>query len=71
VSTVDLSGLEWRKSSRSGQGSGGSCVEVAFAGPAVAVRDSKRPAAGMLAFPAAGWAQLTGVLRDGVAASSV
>ncbi|MGH3756533.1 DUF397 domain-containing protein [Actinophytocola sp.] len=72
VSTVDLSGIAWRKSSRSGQdGSNGACVEVAVAGPAVAVRDSKEPAAGVLAFPAAGWAQLTGVLRDGVAASSV
>ncbi len=31
VSTVDLSRLAWRKSSRSGQnGSNGSCVEVAF-----------------------------------------
>ncbi|HEY7598235.1 MAG TPA: DUF397 domain-containing protein [Actinophytocola sp.] len=72
MSTVDLSNLAWRKSSRSGSnGSNGACVEVAFAGPAVAVRDSKQPAAGTLAFPAAGWAQLTGALRDGVAASSV
>jgi len=32
VSTVDLSRLAWRKSSRSGQdGSNGNCVEVAFA----------------------------------------
>jgi hypothetical protein len=32
VSTVDLSRLTWRKSSRSGQnGSNGNCVEVAFA----------------------------------------
>lgn len=80
MSTVDFSGLAWRKSSRSGGGSnnacvevafaeatawrkssrtgGGNnnnCVEVAFAGPAVAVRDSKNPAAGTLAFPAAHW----------------
>jgi uncharacterized protein DUF397 len=67
---MDISGLVWRKSSRSGQGGNGSCVEVAFAGPAVAVRDSKSPAA-TLAFPASGWRQLTSVLRDGVAASSV
>jgi hypothetical protein len=71
VSTVDLAGLSWRKSSRSGQGGNGSCVEVAFAGPAVAVRDSKSPAEGALAFPATGWAQLTGVLREHVAPSSV
>ncbi len=63
---------DWHKSSRSGQdGSNGACVEVAFTGPAVAVRDSKRPAAGTLAFPADGWARFTGALRDRVAASSV
>ena len=81
MSTVDLSGARWRKSTRSGNGSNGNCVEVAFAeavswrkstrsgngnndncvevafvGPAVAVRDSKNPAAGALAFPAAAWA---------------
>jgi len=31
MSTVDFSGAEWRKSSRSGDGSGGGCVEIAFA----------------------------------------
>jgi hypothetical protein len=55
LSTVDFSGLTWRKSSRSGQGSNGNCVEVAFAGPAVAVRDSKSPNAGALVFPSHGW----------------
>jgi len=61
VSTVDLSRLDWRKSTRSGQdGSNGSCVEVAFAGPAVAVRDSKSPDRGTLVVPAAGW---SGFLR--------
>lgn len=30
MSTVDFSGAEWRKSSRSGDGSGGGCVEIAF-----------------------------------------
>lgn len=62
---------EWRKSSRSNGGTNSACVEVAFAGPAVAVRDSKRPAAEILAFPATGWAQFTGALRGRVAASSV
>ena len=47
----------WRKSSFSGQnGSNGACVEVAFSGPAVAVRDSKSPGAGMLTYPEQGWA---------------
>ncbi|OZM70036.1 DUF397 domain-containing protein [Amycolatopsis antarctica] len=48
--------VTWRKSSYSGgEGSNGDCVEVAFTGPAVAVRDSKAPAAGALAFPPAAW----------------
>lgn len=55
VSTVDLSGAVWRKSSRSGGASNTNCVEVAFAGPAVAVRDSKNPEAATLAFPAVQW----------------
>lgn len=80
MATLDLSGLTWRKSSRSGQGSNGNCVEVAFldraawrksshsgqgsngdcvevafVGPAVAVRDSKNPAAGALAVPQTAW----------------
>ena len=54
MSTVDLVGLAWRKSSRStGSGDNGNCVEVAFAGPVVAVRDSKNPGVGALAVPAA------------------
>ena len=55
LSTVDLSGLAWRKSSRSGPDNNDACVEVAFAGPAVAVRDSKSPTSGTLAFPTPGW----------------
>ena len=31
MSTVDFSNARWKKSSRSGDGSNGSCVEVAFA----------------------------------------
>jgi Domain of unknown function (DUF397) len=56
MSTVDLSGVAWRKSSRSGQGGNGNCVEVALAGPVVGVRDSKSPGAGALVLPASGWA---------------
>jgi hypothetical protein len=55
VSTVDLSGAVWRKSSRSNGASNANCVEVACAGPAVAVRDSKNPDAATLAFPAVQW----------------
>ncbi|MFI0465453.1 DUF397 domain-containing protein [Saccharopolyspora sp. 5N102] len=53
--SVDLSNAKWRKSSRSGGGGDGSCVEVAFAGPAVAVRDSKDPGGPVLAFSASSW----------------
>jgi hypothetical protein len=55
MSTVDRAGLVWRKSSRSGGGNNDNCVEVAFAEPEVAVRDSKNPRAGVLAFPASAW----------------
>jgi hypothetical protein len=52
---VDMSGLAWRKSSRSGNGGNSNCVEVAFAGPVVAVRDSKNADAGMLTLPESAW----------------
>jgi hypothetical protein len=39
---VDLSGVVWRKSSRSGNGSNGNCVEVAFVEPDVSWRKSSR-----------------------------
>lgn len=41
--------LTWRKSSWSNDS--GSCVEVAEAGDAVAVRDSTDPAGGLIAVP--------------------
>jgi hypothetical protein len=50
----DFSGARWRKSSRSSDQA--NCVEVAFAGPAVGVRDSKRADGPLLAFPAHEWA---------------
>lgn len=57
MSTVDLSGAAWRKSSYTGNGDNGNCVEVAWVGPAVAVRDSKSPATGTLAVPQTSWAR--------------
>ena len=51
---LDLSGLSWRKSSRStANGDNGDCVEIAFADRVVAVRDSKNPDAAHLAVPPA------------------
>lgn len=52
---MNFSAAVWRKSSRSGSGTNGACVEVAFVSAAVGVRDSKNPAAGHLVFDDAAW----------------
>jgi hypothetical protein len=69
MNTSDLSGLAWRKSTRSGTTSNcvevawrkssysstqSNCVEVAF-GHAVLVRDSKNTAGPRLTFPRSAW----------------
>lgn len=59
VATLDLSDVRWRKSSRSTNY--GNCVEVAFAGPAVAARDSKDPEGGSILLPVETW---TAFVRD-------
>jgi hypothetical protein len=41
----------WRKSSYSGGGDGNNCLEIAYGGKCIAVRDSKAPACGILCFP--------------------
>lgn len=50
------SDLHWFKSSYSA-GDGGDCVEVADAGTAVLIRDSKRPDVAILNVPSAQWAE--------------
>lgn len=60
---VDLTGARWSKSRRSS--AQGNCVEVAFVGDVVAVRDSKDPAGPALVFTRAEWAAFTGGVRDG------
>jgi len=57
---VDMTGLRWRKSSFSGgSGSGNdNCVEIAFAGPVTALRDSKNTDGPALVVPASAWSAL-------------
>lgn len=52
---MDHSGLSWRKSSHSGNGTNGACVEIARLPHSSFIRDSKNPLAGILTFPAASW----------------
>jgi hypothetical protein len=54
----------WRTSSYSD--SARQCVEIAQAGPACLVRDTKNRAADHLAFSVAAWAAFTRGIRDGV-----
>ena len=50
---MDLTGVQWRKSTRS-SGNGGDCVEIADLPDMVVVRDSKDPSGPVLTFsPAA------------------
>jgi len=59
----DRSPLVWRTSSFST--SGGSCVELAYLGDEIAVRDSKAPDAGTLVVPGAGLTALLRSVRSG------
>jgi len=52
----------WRKSSHSGSSN---CVEVAFLGNQVAVRDSKERPGGMLLFTLPEWRAFLAGARDG------
>ncbi|MCC2280285.1 DUF397 domain-containing protein [Streptomyces sp. ET3-23] len=51
----------WRKSSFSGTGR--ECVEVAFTGPSVLVRDSNSTAGPVASFPGRAWAEFIAGLR--------
>ncbi|WP_030891699.1 DUF397 domain-containing protein [Streptomyces sp. NRRL S-1868] len=66
ISANSVLSVAWRKSSYSGQG-GGNCLEVGdgFAGPAVPVRDSKRPEGPALLIPAGAWRAFTAGLHTG------
>lgn len=53
---IDSSGLRWSKSSASGGGDGQNCVEIAWFGAVVLVRNSRDRAGARLAIPAGSWA---------------
>lgn len=61
----DYSRITWRKSSRSNDGGGGDCVEVAGLGDEVALRDSKHPSGPVLAITRAEWRAFLGGIRTG------
>jgi hypothetical protein len=61
---VDLSRAQWFKSVRSGPNCD-NCVEVAFVGEAIAVRDSKSPEGPALIFTPAEWDAFVGGAKDG------
>jgi hypothetical protein len=61
--TADLSQHKWRKARHSGTGD--NCVEVAGAGQVVAVRDSKKPDAGRLAFSPHEWHAFAERVKNG------
>jgi hypothetical protein len=63
VTVSDLNDARWRKSSRSGAGN--DCVELVVARIGAAVRDSKNPEAGHVAFATTGWGTFMGVLKEG------
>jgi Domain of unknown function (DUF397) len=62
---LDLTNARWKKSSRSNGNGGNNCVEVAFLGDAVAVRDSKDKGGPALLFNPAEWEAFLGGAKDG------
>lgn len=62
--SVNLAGAAWRKSTRSGPYSD-NCVEVAFVGGAVALRDSKDKTGPVLLFTPEEWLAFVGGTKDG------
>jgi hypothetical protein len=61
---VDVAAAHWRKSSRSGPWTD-NCVEVAFVGEAILVRDSKDPDGPALVFTASEWDAFVNGAKDG------
>lgn len=63
MSEQDLPGSAWRRSSYSDAQGNGDCVEVSCGAGAVALRDSKDPAGGVLAVPVETWRGLLAALE--------
>ena len=62
--SVNLESATWRKSTRSGPYSD-NCVEVAFVGGAIALRDSKDKAGAVLLFTPEEWLAFVDGTKDG------
>lgn len=62
--TVDLTQARWYKSTRSGPNCD-NCVEVAFVGGAIALRDSKNPTGPALIFTPGEWDAFVEGAKDG------
>ena len=61
---ADLSQARWIRSTRNSPNRD-NCVEVAFVGEAIAVRESKNPGGPALIFTAAEWDAFVGGAKDG------
>lgn len=61
---LNQSRMVWRKSSRSGPNCD-NCVEVAFAGATIGVRDSKDPEGPALIFTSDTWSSFVGGAKGG------
>ncbi len=64
LSAAELADALWQKSSRSGPFTD-NCVEVAFIGDIIAVRDSKNPQGPALLFTPSEWDAFVGGAKDG------
>ena len=64
IKDIDLSDAVWQKSTRSGQHSD-NCVEVAFVGGAIVVRDSRNPDGPQLVFTPDEWDAFVDGAKDG------
>jgi hypothetical protein len=62
--SVDVASAIWRKSSRSGPWTD-NCVEVAFVGEAILVRDSKNADGAVLVFTPSEWDAFVDGAKDG------